>query len=203
MMMPAYKSEVLKERLNQLDEKKQLVFGALCCERLLPNYVAFQQDTNSGNIMVVRQSLDIIWKFISNENISKKDLETQIASCEAAAPNSSEFDSLYVTVAQDACFAVCCLLDCLMNMEVDKIAQTATYATDSVDLYVQEIENMKPDDPYLENKILSHPLMQRELLQQEEDLKSIESIESLTEQFLDLRRNSWKNNRKSNLNLPD
>lgn len=90
----------------------------------------------------------------------------------------------------------------MFENDVDKIVQAATYATDSVDLYVQEIENMSPNDPTLEKKILAHHLMQRELAQQEENLKMIEQTPSLSREFLAQLKQSWGNNGKSNLDIP-
>lgn len=78
----------------------------------------------------------------------------------------------------------------------------ATYATDSVDLYVQEIEGMSPVDPLLEQKILMHPLMQRELRQQEDDLTAIESATELNQSFLEGRMLSWSSEGKGNLESP-
>lgn len=42
MAMPAFNAEFLKHRLTALDLEKMITFGVLCCERLLPNYLAFQ-----------------------------------------------------------------------------------------------------------------------------------------------------------------
>ena len=97
--------------------------------------------------------------------------------------------------------AVCCLLDYLIENDVDKVVQVAAYATDSVDLYVQEIEDMAPNDPLLEQKILKHHLMQRELKQQEKDLKAIEMASVLDQEFLGKLKISWNNDGKSNLDL--
>jgi uncharacterized tellurite resistance protein B-like protein len=80
--------------------------------------------------------------------------------------------------------------------------QTAVYATDSVDLYVQEIENMAPNDPELERKILMHHLMQRELTEQQRNLKMIEQAFALTPEFLTQLKESWDNKGKSNLDIP-
>lgn len=202
MAMPAFNGSALKDRLKKLDNKRQLAFGALCCERLLPNYLAFQQDAGWGDIAPVRKALDCVWVYLRDQPLSSEEIKNVTASCESAAPNSEDFVSLYVTSAQDACFAVCGLLDYLLESDVDKVVQAATYATDSVDLYVQEIENMAPNDPQFEQKILTHRLMQRELTQQEEDLKAIELVLSLSQEFLAQRKASWNNNGKSNLDLP-
>lgn len=202
MAMPAFNALSTKERLITLDESRQLLFGALCCERLLPNYIAFQKDTGWGDFSVVRNALDIVWKFLSAEVLTAQGMAAEILKCEAVTPSSDDFSSLYVTSAQDACFSVFCLLDYLVQADIEKIVRVAMYATDSVDLYVQEIDEMKPDDPSLEEKILTHRLMQRELTQQEHDLKAIELVTSLNKDFLLRCKSSWDNNGKSNLDIP-
>lgn len=202
MVLPAFNSEVLKDRLIKLDSKRQLAFGAVCCERLLPNYLAFQKDAGWGNFDLVRKALDCVWASLNGRTPSSQEIKEITTSCESAAPDSEDFDSLYVTSAQDACFAVCSLLDYLLESDVLKVVQVATYATDSVDLYVQEIESMAPNDPQLEQKILMHRLMQRELAQEEADLKTIELAPSLNQDFLVQLKTSWNNNGKSNLDLP-
>jgi uncharacterized protein YjaG (DUF416 family) len=52
MIMPAFNGAVLKEQLRRLDSKRQLAFGAVCCERLLPNYLAFQHDAGWGILLL-------------------------------------------------------------------------------------------------------------------------------------------------------
>lgn len=184
MVLPVFSGETLKKRLIRLDSKRQLAFGAVCCERLLPNYLAFQRDAGWGDIDPVRKALDCIWLSLSGQSPNSQVIKDISASCESAAPDSEDFASLYVTSAQDACFAVCSLLDYLLENDVDKIVQVAIYATDSVDLYVQEIENMAPDDPDHERKILNHHLMQRELAEQERNLMMIEQAPFLTSELL-------------------
>lgn len=46
--MPGFNGSALNDRLKTLDNKRQLAFGALCCERLLPSYLAFQRDAGCG-----------------------------------------------------------------------------------------------------------------------------------------------------------
>ena len=202
MLLPAFNADSLRARLVKLDSNQQLLFGALCCERLLPNYMAFQQDTVEGDIMPIREALDFVWASLENESVDTQAVKSITTSCESVAPDSEDFESLYVSSAQDACFAVCGLLDYLIKSDVDKIVQAVTYATDSVDLYVQEIEHMVPGDPELEQKILDHHLMQRELAQQEKNLVDIEQATALGSDFLSYLKQSWNNEGKSNLDLP-
>jgi len=67
-------------------------------------------------------------------------------------------------------------LDFLIEGDVNSIADIATLATESKDLFVQKIEGMDPIDPDLEQKVLTHNLMQRELFQQERELTTVELI---------------------------
>lgn len=143
--------------------------------------------------------MDCAANFALGQKPSLQEIKTASAACESAAPNSDDFSSIYVTAAQDACFSICSLLDFLTEENVNKIVQSAIYATDSVDLYVQEIEEMDPADPQLEKKILMHQLMQRELQQQENDLAAIESVDVVSLSFLEERKSSWSKGGKGNL----
>ena len=198
MALPAFNSLVLADRLTRLDDLQQLAFGAACCERLLPNYLAFQKESGWGNVGPIRDALNLVWLYLrGQQSTSQQEINNLIVSCEAAAPDSEIYETLFVTSAQDACFAICSLLDYLVKTDPDKIVQVARYATDSVDLYVQEIENMLPNDPELEQRILNHPLMQRELMKQEKDISFIESTNILNASFIEQLRSS--NEGKGNL----
>ena len=96
--------------------------------------------------------------------------------CEECAPDSEDFTSLYTSFAQDAVFAICSLLDFLLDGDVARIVGVARFSTDSVDLIVQEREAMDPRDPLRERKILEHPLMQQELMRQQRDLRDASQI---------------------------
>lgn len=106
-----------------------------------------------------------------------------------------------MSFAQDACFSICGLLDFLLDPDTCKIVEVGAYATDSVDLYVQEIENMDSRAPDLERRILHHRLMQRELAKQREDLEIIARTSDLDAAFLAQLKNSWGNNGRSNIDL--
>lgn len=201
-MFPVFNTQSLKTVLASFNRRQQLAFGAMCCERLLPNYQAFQNDTGWGDITPIREALNFVWESVVTEAVNRDQVKTLTLRCEAVAPDSEYFESLFVSCAQDACFAVCNLLDFLLENEVDRVIQAAIYAIDSIDLYVQEIEEMDPGNPSLEADILSHSLMQRELEQQTLNLKAIEKNPEVNSTFVSNLRLSWGNNGKSNLNLP-
>jgi uncharacterized protein YjaG (DUF416 family) len=202
MRLPPYDYNTLRARLERLDERRQLAFGTVCCERLLPNYEAFSRDAGWGDVAPVRHALDRIWDYLGGATLAAKDADMALETCEAVVPDAEDHTSLYVTAAQDACFAVCALYDFILDPKSDHIADVTRFATDSVDLYVQEIEQMHPDDPQLEQKIAEHQLMQRELAQQERDLNAVSTAPSLDAAFLAALHHSWPHPGKSNLDLP-
>ena len=200
--MEAFDRTLLTARLNALNERQQLAFGAIISERLIPNYIMFHQKTGWGDPSLIQSSMNLVWAYLEGQHVDSLQIQTAITSCEKLLPDSENFETLYISFAQDSVCAVCSILDYLLESNVDKIAQVAILATDSVDLYVQEIDALQPNDPELEHKILTHELMQRELAEQQANLKWIEKFPSLNAKLLSKLKSSWSNNGKSNLDLP-
>jgi len=162
-------------RIRRLPSVAQLAFGCACCQRLLPNFFAFEQATGWGEVAVLRNAVEYVWNLLPFGVAEANQVHQHIERCEALAPRSDDFDSLLVTAAQDVCFSVCSLLDFVLHGDPKSIVQIATYATDSIDLFVQETENMAPGASDLEHRILMNPLMQKELKRQEADLVLLEN----------------------------
>src|ERR1700722_14915320 len=54
----------------------------------------------------------------------------------------------------------------------------ATFATDTIDMYVQAIESMEAADPKLDEKIARSPLMVDEIRKQESDLSRLAKVKT-------------------------
>lgn len=191
----------LRVRLAPLDTVHQLAFGASCCTRLLANYSAFLRDTGWGDSEPLQRASALIWSILDGKEFSSETSKELSIACEAVTPHSDDFSSLYVSLAQDACFSTCAVLDFVAHGNLDAIVEAASYAIDSVDLYVQEIEEMDPNSPDLEHQILVHPFMQRELERQNDELRSISQASSHDSDFFQRLRTSALNGGKSNLDL--
>lgn len=144
---------------------------------MLPNYEKFLQEVGWGDVGPLRRALDSVWEAYEEGPRPNRELLDLLSQCEKCAPNSEDFISLYVSSAQDAAFAICALLDFLLDSDLNRIISVPQMSTDSVDLIVQEQENMDPHDPLLESKILEHPLMQQELARQRRDIAEANTIE--------------------------
>ncbi len=156
--------------LAKMQPHQQLAFGASCCERMLPNYEMFVREVNWGDVGPLRRALDTVWNACERTYPREAQLRDLLAQCEQCAPDSEDFTSLYTSLAQDAVFAICALIDFLLDRNVDRIVSVGRFSTDSIDLFVQEREEMDPQDPLREQKLLKHPLMQQELARQQRDL---------------------------------
>jgi uncharacterized protein YjaG (DUF416 family) len=196
MTHSAFNSDQLKEKLSGFPATKQAAFGASCCLRLVPNYVFFRHQTGWRDEKPLVDALSLIWGWAEGGEVGNPRELTE--RCEALAPRSENFDTHLSTAAQDACFAVCAVLDFIGSggADTDRIVQAASYARDSVDLFVQEEEGMDSTDPELEQKILHHPLMHAELAAQESDLAELGRSDDLSS-----FRKHCETSAKSNLGL--
>lgn len=164
------------DALSQMETHQFLAFGAACCERMMPNYNVFVREVGWRDAEPLRNALDAVWAACDGKSFSHVELRKLLSRCEECAPDSDDFTSLYTASAQDAVFAVCCLLDFLLDGDVGRIVSVARSATESVDLIVQEREGMDPSDPLREQKILENLLMQQELVRQRRDLQDVSHI---------------------------
>lgn len=195
-MFLTFNRSLLEKRLLGAPPYKLVVYGACICERLVPNYYLFYLETKYGNSDVLNSALDVAWGYLEGEFVSNNTLYSLIDECGKLAPISENFKSLYTTAAQDCCFSLCLLLEFLIEHDINKILQIAEYATDSVDLYVQETENISPLSETLEIDILNSALMQQELKFQNDMLELISS-----NQPIDIKKARQMFHQKSNLRL--
>jgi uncharacterized protein YjaG (DUF416 family) len=187
------------DALSKMQAHQQLAFGAACCERMIPNYESFKQGVNWGDIGPLRRGLDTIWKACEGQRPGEAQLWDMLSRCGQSAPDSEDFTSLYTSPAQNAAFAVCALLEFLLDGDTGRIVSVPRFSTDSVDLVVQEQEDMNPQDPFREQKILEHPLMQQELMRQRRDLA--EALKISTSDGVTLLALRTRAQRESNLTL--
>lgn len=178
----------LARSLRGLDAQRQLAFGAMCSERLIANYLAFQEEADWGDHGSLRASADHVWSYLGGEQPNRDVTLALLEACQNATPAEDHHDLyefLLRDAAQDACFAVLNLLSFLLESDVSKIIHVANHAINSVDYYVQEIENLAPNDPHLEDLIRRHPLMQREIRRQKDSLKTLQDCEDFNRDFID------------------
>ena len=195
-MPETFDEDDLLERLSRCDQKGLVTFALACAERLLPNYRRFSREHGWGNVQPLREALDLAWAWLDNGSIDAAVAAELCDACEAQAPNTEDFDSLYVSPALDAANAAVAVARLLVEPVVETAVEVATFARDTVDMYVQEIEGMPANSADLEERIRLHPMMQRELSDQREALEA--AISGMTVQQAADR---WRSPAQSNIEL--
>ena len=152
------------ENITNQPRWKQLAFMACCCERMLPNYRVFSDETGWGVHDVLESALDACWNYIEADVMPPAVIEV-LQQCEAQAPNMEDFPSEYTSPALDAAVAIATLVEGTLKIENQSadVEQVATLARDTIDMYLQFQEDLDPNDPDLDRKILSNNLMRREV----------------------------------------
>jgi uncharacterized protein YjaG (DUF416 family) len=185
-MAERFEEQSLRGQLSSLQPSGLVMFALSCAERMLPNYRRFVREHGWGNETALRAALDLGWRWLEQAPADAEIAESIREVCEEQAPNTEDFATISVSSALDAANAAAIVAGLVVEPDVEKVIELASYARDSVDMFVQELEQMPPGAPDLEERIRLHPLMQRELVNQREAIESILSgitVESAAERW--------------------
>ena len=191
-MEEPFRADSLQRMIDRLPARGRLAFLLSCAERLLPNYFAFSRAESWGDPSALREAMDLGWAAFAGEQIATTVIEISLRRCEAVTPDTEQFPSALVSAALDAAVCSALVLDYLLGGESQKVVEGASLARDTVDMHVQELENLSPDDPLLEGKILRHSLMQRELARQSKDLDLLQRTDWTHPDVVTALRSRWR-----------
>jgi uncharacterized protein YjaG (DUF416 family) len=171
-------------RVPALTTAGKRAFAYAICVRLQPHYQAFSQVTSWGDPVVLQTALGLLHRTVFLPPVVA-DLRHVYRQVERVTPDSEDFGSLLGSLALDTCCAVLSAFDFVLEGNDQSVLDVATFARNTVDMYVQEIEELDPSDPELEARIDSHPHMVREVKWQRAALDQLASIEQPTSALLD------------------
>ncbi|KYF72838.1 hypothetical protein BE15_01155 [Sorangium cellulosum] len=147
---------------------------------------------------MLRYGLDLAWGVLEGFEPSQESVNSARQQVRRAEPETEDFDTILVSSALDASASVGLLLKFIEDGGVGSIVEIASLCRDTVDMFVQDQDGLVPNDPKLEERILNHRLMQRELQRQQDDLLVLRSFSGLPTEVARLREN-WRNPQKSNI----
>lgn len=190
-----FDEDKLTEQLSTLPVRHRLAFAASCCERLIPNHYAFSRMEEWGNSSQLRQALDEVWEFLKGNELSEMLIGELMQRCEAQAPETEDFSSLFVSAAGDAAAAVVYTLECCLDGDANRAALVGRLAVDTIYQYLLRVNDPQVGihgaDYSFEEQMLNAPLMVAELEKQQQDLVTLKSQSTLSEGLLlELRRSS-------------
>jgi uncharacterized protein len=190
--MDKYRLEV-QGLIEQLTIEKQFVFAILCCERLFENYVVFSSKYKWGNVGDLKISIDTLVKYIENKYFDKDEILFLIRKIDKATPNTEDFNSILVSFALDACNSIYEALEFILDPQIEKIVDIATFARDTVDMYIQEKNHLAFNDPFFEFKIENDYYMVQEKALQKGQLNFLLLNDLNTYTFKKLRSENLNN----------
>jgi uncharacterized protein YjaG (DUF416 family) len=168
-MTRKFSCSALQEGLAALSMPRQLGFMLLLCERAIPALRKFSVDTGF-DISLSLECLDIGWNSLGNlfRHTSYDLLAERVLK---RAPDTEDFVHELKSAALNAILCISSLMGFVSERNLDSVIESAGWMCDTVDLYVQRIE-----PTIVFENIINHPLMQRELSCQADDLNQLRSL---------------------------
>src|SRR5262249_49072530 len=155
--------------LGALSMPRQVGFMLLLCERAMPPLRKFSVDTGF-DISLSLECLDIAWNSLGNlsRNTSYGLLAERVYK---SAPDTEDFRHDLTSAALNATLCIGSLMSFVSDRNLDNVIDSAGLMCDTVDQYVGITE-----PTILLEDIINHPLMQRELSCQADDLSQLRSL---------------------------
>ncbi|MEM9078152.1 MAG: DUF416 family protein [Bacteroidota bacterium] len=143
-------NELLKSEINKSSEKQKLEFAEEICERLLPDYYNFVNETNWGDTNVISRA----WKLI--ENSSEQPASTEIIGemvieVEKNTPDTEDFGQISGSLALNSCTAITETLKFILDKKPERIMDIASFSYDTIYFKVCEL-NPELSEMEIENQ---------------------------------------------------
>jgi hypothetical protein len=180
-----YDSAAVTERMRKLTTRQLVTFGAGCSERLLPAYQAFARMEKWGDRKTMRSGIDAVWAWVLDDGI---DLASFLPRVEACAPDSEDFDSLFVGPAINAVGALYNTVLCSIDGDLKWAVGAGNIAFDAMYSYIKRVNDPRPGghgpDSQLDLYVASSPLLLGEIERQLREIDLLQACTSLDESFL-------------------
>lgn len=177
--MDKYREEIMVE-LKQLTREKKVLFGIITSLQLFSNYKSFEEKENWGNSRVLELVIENTYqRLFSLSFFNKEDIHQQIERVESITPDTEDFSSILVSFALDACTSVISTLLFILDNNDEHIADVAIYARDTVDMYIQEKDDLSLIDKDLEEYIENSQFMQIEKAKRKQLIREISLLNNL------------------------
>lgn len=179
-----FDEERLTGQLKALPPGHRTAFAASCCERMLPNYAAFSRMEGWGRPETLRGALDEVWALLSGRPAEEGHVRSLFETCVELAPDTEDFQSLFVSAAGDAAAAVAYTLECCLDGDAGRASMVGRLSTETLYQYLSSVNDpltgVHAADAGFEEQVLKAPLMLAELDRQERDVRLLQTRDTLT-----------------------
>lgn len=193
--------EKILKSLEKLNDQQLIAFCYLCSKYMIDNYIFFSKKYNWGDIFILNDTLNTINKILISKKKENINLNKMILSVDKQIPDTNDFSSLLCSFALDSSNCILETLKFINTNKVENVKNVATFCRDTVDMFIQEIEDLNYNDTKIEEDISNHELMLSELCRQKELINKIKLENDFNQAVIDKLDNINKKTKKPNLNL--
>lgn len=186
-MEKAFDLATTRKMLATLPEEHRVAMGVIVCERLVPNFLRFEEATGFSGYDLLKRALDTTWERLAGKQVGSPVLEDLLINCEKLLPDSDDFATTTVSMAIDAVNAVCLMIESFDAASPKTIADICAAAVDTVDMFIQltALGSSVIIGVNDERLILEHPLMQAELTRQRIDYDTLVRTTAIDAAFVE------------------
>ncbi|GAB3513266.1 YjaG family protein [Emticicia fontis] len=163
----------IEKKIVKLSFKQQVLFAVLTCEKLLPNYRQFSDTEKWGNIEVLEDAIVMIYQYLQDIEVNDEELDAAYEKISEITPDVERFKGDLASYALDTCSAVSDAVEFLLSEDQSYLINIVSIAQETIDMFVQESEELDPIDEYLDKKIAQNQYMKREYKRQHEILRKL------------------------------
>ncbi len=170
--MDKYALKLTKD-LEKLPPRSRLLFAFWVAKRLFHNYVFFSKATSFGDIDIMLDAFNLIDKYLKDEIKNEDEIIKAFGDIDENTPDTNDFSTVLVSFALDSCNALTECLRYILDENISHVVDIGIFARDTVDIFIQEINDMEINDLDFELNIQNNELMRKEITSQKIFLKRL------------------------------
>ncbi|MFD2588770.1 DUF416 family protein [Croceitalea marina] len=160
--------ERFKTTLYKTSEKQKMEFALEICEKLLPDYHTFTDETKWGDSDIISEALDLAKKCANTQQTRADLIKKMVGEVEKNTPDMDDFGQVSGSLALNSCTAISETLNFILDKKTERIIDIGSFSYDSTYFKVGEL-NPKLSDLEIEK----HSDLQNEMEWQLEKIKYV------------------------------
>lgn len=178
--------EQIKNDIQALNKRNKIVYCLLISEKLLPNYKYFCNIYKFGEIKKLEQIIDILYDYVFDKiNVSHEEINIYLNEIEEITPDTNDYSTILVSFALDACTAIISTLNFIKSENDNHVLDVASYARDTVDMFIQERDDLDLNNRELETLIENDNLMKKEKEKQKRIIEYLKKHDIINKMFIE------------------
>jgi uncharacterized protein YjaG (DUF416 family) len=180
-----------KKSIKGCSERDLMIFMGLSIELLMPIYLSFSKRVNWGSVQILEEITTTLYSTAFIRQPEPKYLEMLKEELYLQSPDLDEIDDRLASYALDVCIAADEAVSFLISPDLNHFTEFVTNIFNLLDMYVQEKNDLDPNEPNIEKIIMKDIFVEREVKRQvgllsrlkQKKVSSLEDIQGLRDDF--------------------